>query len=415
MAARAASVGFNPSVARQPMTVRQLATDFELDLDEVLVTLWDAGFDEVGDIDDRIAAARVASAHRALGLQPAREMRTLRYWEDALGLTAGELRAKLGELGVYVSPGARVLPKGALGRLRRAGVAVRPATRPAGAVPAQASPAAGEQFEWTIIGTPRTCEHLSLDEVRQVHEALEMEFRDGPDPVQPPGVRDEGLLDSAVHRAATSLGSECKYPTAEMVAAALLHSLIHNHPFHNGNKRAALVTMLVSLDRNGLLLTCSEQEVFKYVLLVAQHRVAGAGAAGIADREVLAIARWIFSNSRALDKGERPLKWREMRRILARHTCTFDAPLPGNKLKIHRQVTSRGLFGLHKERTLTAHAHYSGDGREIATDQIQHIRKSLSLDDAAGYDSAYFYGTDPREPDEFIAEYRNILRRLARL
>jgi death-on-curing family protein len=398
------------------MTVRQLAADFELDLDEALVTLWDAGFNDVEDIDDRIPAARVTAAHRALGVQPAREMRTLRFWQEDLGLTPEELRAKLGELGVYVSPGARVLPKGALSRLRRAGVAARPVARSAVAIPAQASPTAGEQFEWMIIGTPRTCEHLSLDEVKRVHEALEAEFREGPDPVQPPGVRDEGLLESAVHRAATSLGNECKYPTAEMVAAALLHSLIHNHPFHNGNKRAALVTMLVSLDRNGLLLTCSEQELFKYVLLVAQHRVARAGAAGIADREVIAIARWIFSNSRVLDKGERPLKWREMRRILSKHNCTFDGPLPGNKLKIHRQVTTRGLFGLHnKERTLTAHAHYAGEGREVATDQIQHIRKSLNLDDATGYDSAYFYGTDPREPDECIAEYRNILKRLARL
>jgi death-on-curing family protein len=398
------------------MTVRQLATAFELDLDEALVTLWDAGFDEVQDIDDRIAAPRVSAAHRALGLRPVTEMRTLRYWQEALGLTSDELREKLAELGVFVSPGARVLPKGALRRLRRAGVAPRPAARPTIVVPSQSSPPLGEQsFEWRIVGTSRSCEHLTVDEVRRVHEALEAEFRTGPDPVQPPGVKDEGLLESAVHRAATSLGNECKYPTAEMVAAALLHSLIHNHPFHNGNKRAALVTMLVSLDRNGLLLTSSEQELFKYVLLVAQHHVAGAGAADIADREVLAIAEWIFAHSRALDKGERSLKWREMRRILTRHNCTFDGPLPGNKLKIHRTVKTRGFLGLQKERPLIAHAHYAGEGREVGTDQIQHIRKCLHLDDARGYDSAYFYGTDPREPDEFIAEHRNILKRLARL
>jgi death-on-curing family protein len=404
-----------PSVARQPMTVRQLAVDFELDLDEALVTLWDAGFDEVTDIDDRIAAARVTLAHKALGLQPEREMRTLRYWQGALGLTPGDLRAKLAELGVYVSPSARVLPKGALGKLRRAGVVARPAMRASVSVPAQSSPTVGGEFEWTTIGAPRTCRHLTLDEVGRVHDALEDAFRDGPDPVQPPGVRDEGLLESAVHRAATSLGNECKYPSAEMVAAALLHSLIHNHPFHNGNKRTALVTMLVSLDRNGLLLTCSEQELFKYVLLVAQHRVAGSGAADLADREVFAVATWILGNSRPLDKGEMSLKWREMRRILARHNCTFAGPLPGNKLKIHRPVRTRGRFGRPKERTLTAHAHYAGEGRDVGTHQIQHIRKSLHLDDAAGYDSAYFYGTDSREPDEFIAEYRNILKRLARL
>lgn len=403
-------------MSRRPITVRQLAAEFELDLDETLVTLWDAGLDEVEDIDDRIPTARVAMAHRALGVQPAKEMRTLRYWQEALDLGPAELREKLGFLGIQVSSDARVLPKGALNRLRRAGLSARPVAAASVAVPAQAAPPDCEPFEWTTIGNPRDCEHLSKEEVSRVHEALEEEFRHGPDPVTPPGVRDEGLLESAVHRAATNLGGECKYPSAEMVAAALLHSLIHNHPFHNGNKRAALVTMLVSLDRNGLLMTCTEQELFKYVLLVAQHRVASAGPGPLPDREVLAISRWIQRHSRSLDKGERALKWREMKRVLARYDCTIEGPLPGNKIKIYRTVRTKVLFGLSsKETRLFVPAHCAGDGREVSADQIQNIRRALQLDDASGYDSAYFYGTDPREPDEFIAQYRNILKRLARL
>lgn len=405
-------------MARHATSVRQVASTFDLDLEEALVTLWDAGFEEIDDIDDRIPAARVSAARRALGLETEREVRTVKYWQRQLKLGPEEFRARLADLGVALSPQARVLPKGALSRLKSAGVQPERQLVPAvvSAAPALLDPTADvEPFEWRCVGAPRACEHLTIDEVRRVHEALEDEFRNSPDPVEPPGLRDEGLLDSAVHRAMTSLGNELKYPSAEMVAAALLHSLIHNHPFFNGNKRAALVAMLVSLDRNGLLLTCDERTLFRYVLRIAQHRVAPPDSGQLADREVLAIAQWICDNSRSLSKGERRLKWRQLRQALTRFDCTFEGPLPGNKMKVRRVVTSRGFLGRPKRRELIAHAWYGGEGRDVAPEHVQFVRQCLELNDEAGYDSAYFYGTDPREPDEFIAEYRNILRRLARL
>ncbi len=405
-------------MSRRPTSVRQLAAGFNLDLDEALVTLWDAGFENIDDIDDRIPAARVSAARRALGLETVREVRAVRYWQRQLNLSPEEFRARLAELGVSLSPQARVLPKGALSRLK--GLGTQHGRPSLGAV-ASAGPALPHSppddlpFEWRCIGVPRPCEHLTVDEVRRIHEALEEEFRNSPDPVEPPGVRDGGLLDSAVHRATTSLGGESKYPSAEMTTAALLHSLIHNHPFFNGNKRTALVAMLVSLDRNGLLLTCDERTLFRYVLRIAQHRVAPSACGQLADREVLAIAQWISDNSRPLTRGERHLKWRELRQVLAKFDCTFEGPLPGNKMKVRRVVTGRGLLGRPKTRELLAHAWYGGEGREVSPEHVHFIRQNLELNDEAGYDSAYFYGRDPREPDEFIGEYRNILRRLARL
>jgi death-on-curing family protein len=389
-------------------------------LDEVLVTLWDAGFEDINDVDDRISPGDVAKAQRALGLATPREMRTLSYWQEALGISAEALRAQLSELGVSVSTGARLVPKGGLAKLRRLSSggftppAIQPTTDPPEESPSP-PPETEAALEWRCIGAARQCEHLSSDEVRQIHEALEQAFAETSDPVTPPGVRDETLLESAVHRPETSLGGESKYPSAEMVAAALLHSLTHNHPFFNGNKRTALVAMLVSLDRNGLLLTCDEQTLFRYVLRVAQHRVVASRRVSMADHEVLAIAQWISENSRPLTRGDRPIKWRELRRILTRFGCTFEGPLPGNKMKVRRQVTTRGFLRRQKARELVAHAWYGGEGREVSPDLVHFIRQSLELDDAAGYDSSYFYGTDARDPDSFIAEYRNILKRLAKL
>src|SRR5258708_1626270 len=71
-----------------------------------------------------------------------------------------------------------------------------------------------------------------------IHNQLVRDFAESGDPIDPPGIRDRGeLLESALSRPQTSIGTTLKYPTIEMAAAALLHALVHNHPFHNGNKR----------------------------------------------------------------------------------------------------------------------------------------------------------------------------------
>ncbi len=67
------------------------------------------------------------------------------------------------------------------------------------------------------------------------------------------GIRDEGLLDSAVAAPqATMMGKPMFRETVE-VAAAYLFYLCRNHPFIDGNKRTALATCLVFLSENGLL------------------------------------------------------------------------------------------------------------------------------------------------------------------
>ena len=67
------------------------------------------------------------------------------------------------------------------------------------------------------------------------------------------GIRDEGLLDSAVAAPqATKMGKPMFKKPVE-VAAAYLFYLCRNHPFIDGNKRTALATCLVFLSENGLL------------------------------------------------------------------------------------------------------------------------------------------------------------------
>jgi len=71
------------------------------------------------------------------------------------------------------------------------------------------------------------------------------------DPIAPPGVRSMTLLESAVSRQHTALGGRLKYADPVSSAATLLYGICSDHPFHNGNKRTALVAMLVHLDDTG--------------------------------------------------------------------------------------------------------------------------------------------------------------------
>jgi death on curing protein len=134
---------------------------------------------------------------------------------------------------------------------------------------------------------------LTADEILSIHWQLVDLFRTQGDPIWPAGPRDTNLLHSAVSRPATSLGKQDKYPGVEAKAAALFHSLVMDHPFHNGNKRTALVSLLVSLDRNDRRVTATDDELFAFVLGVAARSGVFAGSA---DEVVAAIEAWIDSN-----------------------------------------------------------------------------------------------------------------------
>src|SRR5436190_18138540 len=87
-------------------------------------------------------------------------------------------------------------------------------------------------------------------DVLALHEDLVALFAQEDNPIFPPGPKDLNLLESACTRPQTSFGKTEKYGSVEEKAAALLHSLVKNHAFHNGNKRTALVTMITFLWRN---------------------------------------------------------------------------------------------------------------------------------------------------------------------
>lgn len=83
------------------------------------------------------------------------------------------------------------------------------------------------------------------------------------------GVRDEGLLESALESAFSGFGGVEFYPTKEEKGARLGYNLISNHAFVDGNKRIGMYVMLTFLEVNGIHMDCTNNDVARVGLAVA--------------------------------------------------------------------------------------------------------------------------------------------------
>ena len=87
------------------------------------------------------------------------------------------------------------------------------------------------------------------------------------------GLRDEGLLDSAVYRPRASFGGQDLYPDLFSKAAALGHSIVSNHPFIDGNKRVGFEAMRLMLRLNGYDIHASLETKYEFVMDIAKGRL----------------------------------------------------------------------------------------------------------------------------------------------
>ena len=87
------------------------------------------------------------------------------------------------------------------------------------------------------------------------------------------GVRDIGLLESALENAFSSYDGIEFYPTKEEKGARLGYTLISNHAFVDGNKRIGMYVMLTFLEVNGIEMTCTNEDVVEAGLGVASGKM----------------------------------------------------------------------------------------------------------------------------------------------
>ncbi|OQX65074.1 MAG: hypothetical protein B5M51_01815 [Anaerolinea sp. 4484_236] len=127
-----------------------------------------------------------------------------------------------------------------------------------------------------------TC-YLSVEQILFIHARLIDETGGGH------GVRDLGLLQSATARPQATYDGDDLYIDIFSKAAALLESLVNNHPFLDGNKRTGVVAAGLFLRLNGRILNASNKQLLQFTLGVAQSQ-----------RDLNSIAKWLKENSKVL-------------------------------------------------------------------------------------------------------------------
>lgn len=410
------------------MPVWKLAKEAGVDVDTVLLAVWefvhvDGRAHGVLDRRDKVPPTLVEGVRKSLGIATRRQLQSVKYWTLVLGLNRPDFAQLLTDEGYAIGPKQQKLPPGAkkflmaLARNRN----IDPLTGAISSSNVPAPTSSQDQDRDEDVPPPPSFEHLgrrrelrwlTVDEVQRIHNALVRDFARTDDPIDPPGVRNDHLIASAVSRPQTGMAGILKYPTVETSAAALLCALIHNHPFHNGNKRTALVSTLVYLDENGLVLTCSEDELFRFVLLVAKHKVTKNHRYYSSDYETLAAAEQICKWSRGVSKAERTMTFLKLRPILEGYGCTISIRSGRAFIVRERPQRSRSFFG---RRKLQSHVFYRDDGTDVPPDTVRKIRRDLQLDHEHGYDEFDFYSKKPLKIDGFIARYRKTLMRLGKL
>lgn len=85
-----------------------------------------------------------------------------------------------------------------------------------------------------------------------------------------PGLRDEGLLSSAVEMPRASMFGESVHKTIYDQAAAYLFHIVQNHPCNDGNKRTGALTTILFLEENGIKIAFSDEDYEEFVISVAQ-------------------------------------------------------------------------------------------------------------------------------------------------
>ena len=108
---------------------------------------------------------------------------------------------------------------------------------------------------------------IELEEIEQIHKTL-IEFFGGSQ-----GIRDLSALKSALARPFQTFENKDLHPTPIYKAAALIESILINHPFIDGNKRTGYVAMRSFLIANGLDIDATQEEKYEFVINIASGKI----------------------------------------------------------------------------------------------------------------------------------------------
>jgi death-on-curing family protein len=290
-----------------------------------------------------------------------------------------------------------------------------------------------EYQRWTnIVGSDdpyRTDDAIGLHDVLKAHFLLIDYFVEKNYAVGGVGPRELDLLHSALSRQFTSYGGVRKWNGLFENCATLMFGLIMNHPFHDANKRTALLCVLLLLHRKKHIITLPQKRLDAIVVAIAANELhvylsrearyqkrLHLTAAGGSDEIVCILADFLRRNTRFRDDSWRSVTYSELDRALKRHGFELRNPT-GNYINVVRVEPARranflGFGGRPEREVYLAQVGFPGWKDQVHKSALKTVREATGLTTKNGCDTqVLFQGAEPLS--SLISEYAEPLRRLA--
>ena len=116
----------------------------------------------------------------------------------------------------------------------------------------------------------RAVKQLTLSEVEYVAHRIAQELMDYGEPIPPFSTRFPDVLESCLKTPFQQFDNKSLYQTIERKAAVLFYLMVKNHPFKNGNKRVAVITLLYFLSENGRWIMVDNLSLYTFAKEVAE-------------------------------------------------------------------------------------------------------------------------------------------------
>lgn len=258
---------------------------------------------------------------------------------------------------------------------------------------------------------------LTKESLINLHELLSKNTHllEKMDPVEPKGVKNINLLESAINRQLTGYGDYYKYSDCFSNCATLLYGVIKNHSFHNGNKRVGLLGLIKHLYINGYVLDpkMSSKELYEFLIAIADSSLQNFGLKNKkrypfirskkekknnpdwdVDTQVRFMAFWIKKNAKPKKntfKGE--VKLSHLKKMLDNKQIILEQS--GSNVEVYIEEENKFL-GIPLGTKKTNRKQYSiGNNRtSIEKTTLNKLRKDFKLTKADGVDDTFFYSED---------------------
>lgn len=268
---------------------------------------------------------------------------------------------------------------------------------------------------------------LTTDEIRDLHNILCVNYELLPEmePISPPGIKNNDMLESAVSRQLVGSGDYYKYSDIYSNCATLVFGLVKNHSFHNGNKRIGFLALIKHLYSNGYVIrpNLGHKEIFELLRTLAnssmdehaeiynkhfykQHKK----LKWTDEVQIKYLSNWLRQNAEHKNTKikQKTLTISEIERILK--AKDLKTSFTGKFLTISKKNSFlQDIIGKKSYKK----DYIIKDSRNIPLGIIEQMRKDFSISFLDGIDNSTFYNEEDILSNEIVS-YKKIIYKLAK-